>query len=115
MAEEDFQRGRMFWRQDNGKIYVLYSNGHWGSYDDTWYEGDAEFTCGTLQSPPTPRFGFGKVWCTYSKVRQGLGDATNSEWGAHGAVQEFDGGLILQTGSGQTYLLYGDGTWSQWA
>jgi len=113
MAEEDFQRGRVFWREDNDKIYVLYSNGSWERYDDIWREGDPVFTCGTQSSPPTPLRGFGKVWCTYSNVRQGLGDATNSEWGEYGAVQDFSGGLILQTGSGRIYIFYSDGTWRQ--
>ena len=113
MAEEDFQHGRMFWRKDNDKIYVLYSNGSWERYDNIWRERDPVFTCGTQSSPPTPLRGFGKVWCTYSDVRQGLGDATNGEWGDYGAVQDFDGGLILQTESGRVYTFYSDGTWRQ--
>jgi hypothetical protein len=111
MAQERFQRGRMFWREDNDKIYVLYSDGSWERYDDIWHEGDPTFTCGTESSPPTPLRGFGKIWCTYGNVRQGLGDAVNSEWGSYGTVQEFSGGLILQTASGPIFVFYGDGTW----
>ncbi len=111
MAQESFERGRMFWREDNDKIYVLYNSGYWERYDNIWQEGDAHFSCGTTSSPPTPQRGFGKIWCTYNTVRQGLGDATNAEWGEYGAIQEFSGGLILQTGSGQIYTFYSDGTW----
>ncbi len=114
IAEEDFQGGRMLWREDNTKIYVLYSSGRWEKYNDIWHEGEAEFTCGTPSSPPTPKRGFGKIWCTYNNVRQGLGEATNAEWGKHGTVQEFGGGLIVQTGSGPVYVFYNDdSTWKQ--
>lgn len=113
IADETFQRGRMFWREDNRRIYVLYNNGRWESYADTWYEGDPEYTCGTKQHPPTPIRGFGKVWCTYDNVRQGLGDAMGIEWGDYGAVQGFGEGLLLRTGGGSVFVLYSDGTWRQ--
>lgn len=113
MAEENFQRGRMFWREDNDKIYVLYNNGRWEQYNDLWREGDPAFTCGIEQTPPTPIRGFGKIWCTHDAVRQGLGDATSSEGGNYGAVQDLSGGLILQSGSGRVYALFSDGTWTQ--
>jgi len=110
IARENFEHGLMFWREDNDKIYVLYDNGYWGGYDNIWQEGDAHFSCGS-SSPPTPQRGFGKVWCTFSSVRQGLGDATNAEWGEFGALQEFNAGLILQTADGRIYTFYNDGTW----
>ena len=99
--------------KDNDRVYVLYDNGYWASYGNTWHEGDPAFTCGTSSSPPTPMMGFGKVWCTYSDVRQGLGDSVNAESGDYGAVQEFSSGLILQIGDEQAYVLYSDGTWMQ--
>ena len=110
MAQEDFQNGKMFWREDNDKIYVLYSNGAWARYDDLWQDGDPAYACGTPESPPTPARGFGKIWCTYNNVRNGLGNATNAEWGEGGTVQDYAHGTIIQTGSGN-YILFGDGTW----
>jgi hypothetical protein len=111
MAVEDFQSGRMIWRSNNRQIYVLYNNGRWAAYNDTWREGQAEFACGTAQSPPTPKRGFGKVWCNNSDVRQGMGDATNAEWGDTSTIQDFTGGLIISLNSGRTYIFYDDGTW----
>ncbi len=111
MAAEDFQQGRMLWRSSNRKIYVLYNNGRWAAYNDNWQEGMASFTCGTQQSPPTPQRGFGLVWCNNQNVRQGLGDAINSEWGDSGTIQDFVGGLIIRISSGKSYVLYNDGTW----
>lgn len=111
LAQESFQGGTMFWREDNDRIYVLYNSGGWASYADIWQDGDPDFACGTPESPPTPKRGFGKIWCTYNVVQQGLGNATDVEFGAHGAVQDFNGGLILQTGSGRIYVFYSNGTW----
>jgi hypothetical protein len=111
MAVEDFQRGRMLWRADNRRIYVLYNTGRWVGYDDTWREGQPEYSCGTPQSPPTPKRGFGQVWCTHSTVRQGLGDATTAERGDSGTLQSYAGGFILRLSGSQTYVLYNDGSW----
>jgi hypothetical protein len=111
MAEEYFQNGRMLWREDNRKIYVLYDGGQWERYNDTWREGDPAFSCGVEQYPPTPVRGFGKVWCTHDSVRQGLGNATATEQGQHGAVQDFGDGAILKIGEGRTFVLGGDGLW----
>ena len=107
MAHEDCQNGRMCWRQDNDKIYVLYNTRTWARYNDIWQEGQPEFTCGGPDSPPTPKRGFGKIWCENPAVKNGLGNATTGEWGDNGLVQDFAGGTIMQV-SGRTYALYTD-------
>jgi serine/threonine protein kinase len=109
-AKEAFERGYMFWRQDNRKIYVLYNNGNWARYDDIWSEGEPSFTCGAPQSPPTPQRGFGKIWCTRNEVRQGLGNALEEESGQDTLIQAFTNGLIWQTPAGR-FVLFNDGTW----
>jgi len=111
MAEENFQRGRMLWRKDNDEIYVLFQTGYWARYEDIWNEGEPEYTCGTPESPPTPKRGFGKIWCTYQNVRDGLGSAVTAEWATTGVAQTYSGGLILRTESGNTHILYNDSTW----
>jgi serine/threonine protein kinase len=111
MAEETFQQGRTFWRQDREKyVIALYNSGSWGNYLGDWQEGEPEFTCGPESSPPTPKRGFGRVWCKYPEVRSGLGDATAQERGFNGTVQDFERGTILRADSGTTYVMYsGDG------
>ncbi len=114
MAQEHFERGQMFWREDNDRIAVLYNNGAWALYRDIWNEGDPEYSCPDIapsQCPPTPRRGFGKIWCTYSAVRNGLGWATDYERGFNGLVQDFTQGTILQTDTGEVYILMGNNTW----
>ena len=112
MAEESFNGGKMFWREDTDRIYAVYYNSTWGSYADIWYEGDPEFSCGSPSSPPTPKRGFGKIWCTYANVQSGLGNATDHEWGASGVVQLFENGFMLQSPGGGIYSFSNSGSWN---
>ena len=117
MAEEHFERGRMFWREDTDMMSVLYNSGKWALYQDIWHEGDPEYSCpdsAPAESPPTPIRGFGKVWCTYEPVRSGLGWATDQEHGYYVTVQDSERGSIIRTDDGTTYVLYGDGWWERW-
>lgn len=109
-AKESFDKGYMFWQETTDKIFVLYNSGNWARYDDIWVEGEPEFSCGTQQSPPTPKRGFGKIWCTKSGVQQGLGYATAGESGEDTTMQAFANGFIWQTSLGR-YILFNDGTW----
>ena len=103
----------MLWREDIDTIYALYNSGTWERHEDIWLENsDPEFSCGPEQSPPTPKRGFGEIWCNISRVRNALGNALEEEWGAHGSVQDFERGTIILAPDGRTYVLYGDnGTW----
>lgn len=113
MAEEYFERGVMYWRQDNDRHYVLFNGNGWASYANTWREGEPLYTCGTESTPPTPMRGFGRVWCNYANVRDGLGNATNVEAGFNGTVQDFERGLIIRLDDGVTYVLYSGDGWEQ--
>ena len=44
MAEEMFQKGRMYWRKDNDNIYALFNGGGWAAYANIWREGDPQET-----------------------------------------------------------------------
>ena len=112
MAEEPFQKGVMFWREDNDQIYALFSGGSWGAYTHTWREGDAEETCSS-GTPITPVRGFGQVWCTASGVRASLGNATAQENGYNGTVQDFERGVVIRTDAGATYAMYRGGKWEK--
>jgi hypothetical protein len=113
MAEQTFERGRMFWREDTDHHYVLYGNGTWERFRNTWSEGMPIFTCGTPESPPTPLRGFGKVWCDHSWVRSGLGNALEAEHGQTNTVQDFVGGGVIVRSVSGTYVLFPDGTWQR--
>lgn len=114
-AQESFEGGTMLWRQDNDRIYALYNGAGWGSYGNPWSEGDPTYSCPATalsETPPTPKRGFGAVWCTYGEVRSGLGNATGDERGFSATLQHFDHASILRSDMGNTYILYSDGTWT---
>lgn len=92
-AEQPFEHGRMIWLEKvqsasqtyTGIILVLYDNGAYEKYQDTWTEGEPE-SDPTITPPPglyQPIRGFGKLWRTNTSVRDRLGWATAPEQGFH--------------------------------
>jgi serine/threonine protein kinase len=124
-AEQAFDNGHMFWREDNEYIYVVYEkgglNGTYQAFKDTWTQGvDPEYTCAA--SPPPgrvqPRRGFGKVWCNNLGAQgAAIGWAFGLEEGfwagkADPTIQDFERGVIFRDSDGQThglaYVLFAD-------
>ena len=125
LAEEAFERGRMFWRGDSGEIYVLHDDHTWRAFADTWQEGQPQDDP-NLTAPPgllQPKRGFGKIWREeLGGPSSQIGWATEEEQGGTGVVQAFGGGAILwsdrgtaREGAGNLHLhiLYADGSWEQ--
>jgi hypothetical protein len=113
-AEESFERGYMFWRKDTDRIYAIYKDHTWQDFADIWYEGDPEFSCPEIApstSPPTPKRGFGKIWCVKPGVRDKLGWALEEEKGANRWVQDFERGVMILSDYIGIAILYDDGTW----
>lgn len=115
-AEQLFQGGYMFWRDDTDTIYVIYNNGTWQSFADTWAPGEPESDPAVV--PPSglfqPRRGFGKVWRNNPAVRSTLGWALREERGFHGAAQSFNGGTMLWSNVRGIHVLYNDGRWERY-
>ncbi|MFN8496937.1 MAG: hypothetical protein U0641_03710 [Anaerolineae bacterium] len=112
-AVEEFERGFMFYRQDNGLIYALYNDGTAQVFQDSWRDGDAEYSCPDVsqsKTPPTPRRGIGKVWCNESGVRDKLGLAKGDEQGYSRPIQQFERGFMFATGDPPTvpWVVYND-------
>jgi hypothetical protein len=90
-------------------IYVLYENGTYERYDDTYTSGDP--TAG--ETPPSglvrPLLGFGKVWMEHPPVRATLGWATDVEMPGPGRFQLFTGGaMIWLSQRGETVVVLND-------
>jgi hypothetical protein len=113
-AEQAFQRGHMFWRQDNDYAYVVYEQGGLAgtqqSFTDKWSEGDPNLSCAA--SPPPglfqPERGFGKVWCDLGAESAAIGWGLGKEapFGpANGdpLVQDFEHGMIFRDSDGTTH------------
>jgi serine/threonine protein kinase len=112
-AQQRFDGGRMYWREDNDRIYAVYRGGRWESHADTWNEGDPDYSCDTPETPPTPVRGFGKIWCSFPTIKQGLGNALEGEAGFNATLQNFQNGFILQTDD-RTLVMYNDGNWERY-
>jgi len=115
-AEQAFQGGLMLWRQDADHIFVLYNNGTWKRYVDTWNEGEPE-SDSSIVAPSglyQPVRGFGKVWRSDPTVRNGLGWATMQERGFTASVQQYQGGLMFWSNVRGIYVLYDNGRWERY-
>jgi hypothetical protein len=120
VVEESFERGRMFWREpiDDAQALVLFDDGTWRIFQhEPFKEGDPEFACvdedTPSQCPPTPRRGFGAMWCDIPQIRDGLGDAVDCERSYEEVMQEFVNGAMLQTDNGSVYVFYSSGRWER--
>jgi hypothetical protein len=115
---EPFANGFMVWRGDTQRVTVFYKDGTWQEFADTWAEGQPEYGCtdayAPAQTPPTPRRGFGKVWCMQPGVRDRLGAALQDEIGNDRPVQDFENGamVLIPERSGKPIALLRDG--SKW-
>ena len=117
---ESFSGGQLYWRApiDTGQALVLFNNGTWQVFKHASYvEGSPEFACLApdvpAACPPTPRRGFGVMWCDIAAIRQGLGKATTCEESYAGAMQNFERGFMLRAMNGALLVFYAVGRWEQ--
>ena len=92
-AYEPFEHGHMIWRSDTREIYVLYDDGSYETFTDTWQEGDPVELSG---NPPSglyaPVRGFGNLYASQPQVRGRLGWATAPEAGYTLLIETTPGG-----------------------
>ncbi len=85
-AFQTFEQGMMIWRSDTHEILVLYPDGRYWPFADTWTDGEPD---AVTETPPTGRYapvrGFGKLWASENSgndatpLRQKVGWATAPE------------------------------------
>ncbi|MFQ5857280.1 MAG: hypothetical protein ACE5LU_16865 [Anaerolineae bacterium] len=96
-AFQPFEGGVMIWRADTRTIYVLYHDGSWDGFEDTWTP-DQPDRDPNVQPPPgreQPVRGFGKIWREQQGVRERLGWALQSEEGYASPIQGFERGTAI--------------------
>jgi hypothetical protein len=112
----------MFWREqlDYARVLVLFNDGTWEIVNHPPYyptPGKSEFSCPDANTPslcpPTPKRGFGQVWCDTPTIRKRLGNATDCEREYQGLTQQFERGFMLQTDQGAIYVFYNNGRWER--
>ena len=121
VAEQPFERGRMFWLEPTGQIWVMIETepgfGLWQVYEDLFKEGDIEFdpTMATPEGLLQPVRGFGLIWRSNEEVREGLGWGTDIEVGFVTNYEYEPGGSVVdgvfQPGPGYHYLQNQYGQW----
>jgi DNA-binding beta-propeller fold protein YncE len=116
LAIQYFEHGQMFWREEGGHIYVLFEDGSWQSYLDSWREGQP-ISDQTLVAPPgreQPVRGFGKLWREQlGGANAAIGWALQGEIGFGGVWQTCELGLLLTDEKGDIYTLRSDGRWTK--
>lgn len=124
-AEQEFEHGRMLWLQNApypNPIVVLYEDGTWQTFADTWQPGEPENDPAIV--PPNglyqPVRGFGEVWRNRPGVRERLGWAVREEQGFESVWQADPPSakgspplVYLRLSNGQIAELFGreDGSW----
>jgi hypothetical protein len=123
-AEQPFENGHMFWREDLRHIYVVYEQGPlegtWQAFVDEWEEGDPDYSCAAPPPPPEreqPKRGFGLVWCKLGGTDAEIGWALEEELGffegqGDPLAQDFDFGVVfrdsLGTVNGKAYVFFSE-------
>jgi hypothetical protein len=105
VADQLFEKGRMFWVQPIDMIWVIYTDADgkniWERYDDNFEEGMLEKD--PTLTPPTDKFqperGFGKLWREDPTLRDKLGWAVTEELGYNTRYEYHAGGEINQQGT----------------
>lgn len=110
----------MLWFSREEQIYVLFPDGTYRTYEDTFSEeNDPTYPCnpydGEEDSPPLPRRGFGKLWCSDPILQEVMGPVPREErLCQHSVLQEFEEGRLLACFEDATiryFRLLDDGTW----
>jgi len=97
-AVQRFERGLMIYVATTpAVIYVVYNNGRWSQFADTFVEGVDPVSGGEMAPSGLfePIRGFGKVWRGNADVRGGLGWASTTESGTTATVMYFDRGQMI--------------------
>lgn len=90
----------MLWLSNEAQIYVLRPDHRWEVYVDSWSEDQPTYSCNPLgvaeDSPPLPRRGFSKIWCSVEGLAEIMGTVPREErLCQHAVIQQFERGRLL--------------------
>ncbi len=115
VAEQVFEKGRMFWLQPTDQVWVMVVEGEgkgtWQVYTNTFKDGDPESDPELV--PPTgleqPKRGFGKLWRDNPDIREALGWAVTPEFGYVTRYEYHPGQQVNAPGYHILFSLYNEG------
>lgn len=110
-VELDFQHGAMILRRDQQQVYLLEAVGVWSAipYVDGELPDPVE---GSEEGTWEPGGPLGLIWANEPWIRDSLGLALEPEGREFETiVQQFQSGVMIQSSTGQIYVLYATGTW----
>lgn len=106
LAAQNFERGRMFWR-DTRQIIIMSEAGQFWRVNDTWTDDQAASDPALV--PPEgalqPMRGFGLVWRQNPELQNSLGWALGPEFVIASIWQEFEGGTLFLGESSHIYAI----------
>ncbi|MHB9091454.1 MAG: zf-HC2 domain-containing protein, partial [Chloroflexota bacterium] len=104
VVEQAYENGRMLWRSDERRVYVLLADGKWAVFADTSTVGDEAAT-------PTAKGRFSKILSDRDEVNRQLGKGLGSERVGQGAIQDFASGTLVATDNMLVYALFANHRW----
>lgn len=100
VAEQVFERGRLFWIEPRKQIWVIFDNGQgsgkWSVYEDTFADGEPESDPSIVPPPEQyqPTRGFGKLWRNNPDIKNNLGFGITPEFGYVSNYEYHPGGAL---------------------
>jgi uncharacterized protein YraI len=115
-AVQPFERGVMFWREDQRMIYVIANDHTWRKIADNWIEGMPQESCADVAPAGLvkPVRGFGYVWCNAAGIKDLVGWATEDEHGFTTQFQTFEGGEMVRAENTSIYVFMHSGWWQSY-
>ncbi len=93
-----FERGVMFWREDNAVIYVIADDGRFWELEAPEYgvypDNPLQFQWDRFPKP-TAQSGFGRVWWNYLDVRYAIGEALTTEINTYQPIHQFMPDVVM--------------------
>jgi hypothetical protein len=114
-SQQAFYSGFVVANDTTGIIYVMYNNGTWQQFQNTWVPGEPVYNPGLVPPPGwcQPEYGIGKVWRNETSVSQRLGWAKAPAQMTSGTSQQYQGGMMLWTSTTGVWVLYNNGTFQR--